>query len=159
MSSDASSIFARAGGMAALRRVAAHWHDLAVAHPVVGHAFERGFADDHVERLAAYLAEGLGGPAAYTSTFGTGARVARPHAGNGVHPEFDDAGIAVFDQAVDAAGIDDPAAAQALKDYWAWATRGPLNDYPDSMADVPDDEPVHGWGWQGPVTPRSAPSR
>lgn len=130
--------------------IATKWHELAVADPVVGHAFESGFAEDHTERLAAYLAEALGGPEIYTQTFGNGAAVLRMHAGNGVHPEFDEAGIALFDRAVDAAGVPHPEAAEEIKKYWAWATRGPLNEHPDTPDTVPTGATVLHWTWGGP---------
>lgn len=144
------SIYEVAGGMDAMRRVARCWHELALADPVVAHAFSHGYAEDHEERLAAYLAQGLGGPPAYTSRFGSAAHVDRIHAGNGVHEDFDRAGIAVFDRAVDEATIPEPAAG-ALKDYWAWVTTTVMNEFPESADDVPAQRPVHAYDWDGPV--------
>ncbi|WP_144276567.1 hypothetical protein [Parenemella sanctibonifatiensis] len=68
----------------------------------------------------------------------------RLDAGNGTYPDFDEAGIAVFAQAVDDVAIPEPTA-QAIKDYWAWATRDVLNRYAGSADDVPDDLAVHRW--------------
>ena len=90
------SIFDAAGGMDAMRSIARCWHDLAVSDPVVSHAFSHGYAADHEERLASYLAQALGGPSAYTESYGAPAQMDRLHAGNGIHEDFDEAGIAVF---------------------------------------------------------------
>lgn len=146
------SIFDAAGGMDAMRDIARCWHELALVDPVVAHAFSHGYADDHVERLATYLAQALGGPPAYTEAFGAPAHVDRLHAGNGVHEEFDEAGIVVFARAVARAGITDPAAT-SIVEYWAWMTRVVLNRHPGASASVPDDTPVHTWGWDGASAP------
>lgn len=144
------SIFEAAGGMPAMRRIAAAWHAGAMADPLVAHPFSHGTRPDHEERLACYLAEALGGPPAYTEHYGSGADVARMHAGNGPHPELDDAAIRVFADAVTVAGIPEPAASR-IRDYWAWATRGPAAAHHGGADSVPADEPVWSWGWVGPV--------
>lgn len=55
------TIFEAAGGNEGLRRLAAAWHRRATADEVVSHAFSHGFLPQHIERLAAYWAEALGG--------------------------------------------------------------------------------------------------
>lgn len=137
--------------MDAMERVARQWHVEALADPLVSHAFSHGYADDHVERLACYLGEALGGPDAYTRRYGAAAHVDRLHAGNGSHEEMDAAAIAAFARAVRAAGVPEPAAS-ALLDYWAWATCGPMAAHPDSAASVPAAQGVHRYGWDGPTT-------
>lgn len=146
-----SSIYEAAGGMPAFRRLAAAWHDLAVAAPLVGHAFSHGYRDDHEERLAAYLSEVFGGPPAYTGRYGDGASAVRVHSGNGEHAEMDDEAIRVFADAVETCGFpNDPELRQAIKDYWAWATREVMGAYPDSADDVPGDLTIRRWSWDGP---------
>ncbi|GAB3584356.1 globin domain-containing protein [Calidifontibacter terrae] len=153
MDPEQGTIFEAAGGMSAMRRLAAAWHVHAVDDPVVGHAFSHGFRDDHVERLAAYLGEALGGPISYSGFFGDQTEVVRLHSGNGLHPEMNAAAIACFDRAITDAGLaDDPELAGALHDYWAWATRVPMQSYPDAAGDVPRDLPLTRWTWEGPVT-------
>ena len=56
------TVFEAAGGNDGLRRLAGAWHRRVMADEVVGHAFSHGFHPQHVERLAAYWAEALGGP-------------------------------------------------------------------------------------------------
>jgi len=138
--------------MPALRKLAAVWHDLAVSAPLVGHAFSHGYRDDHEERLAAYLAEALGGPAAYSERYADQSHIVRLHSGNGVHPEMDEEAIRIFADAVQTAGLpNDPELRQTLKDFWAWSMRTRLNSYPDSKDDVPGDLTVPRWSWNGPV--------
>ncbi len=56
------TVFEAVGGKDGLHRLADAWHRRVMADDVVGHAFSHGFHPQHVERLAAYWAEALGGP-------------------------------------------------------------------------------------------------
>ena len=79
-----------------------------MADEVVGHAFApHGFHPQHVERLAAYWTEALGGPSLYSELYGNETAVVRIHSGNGVHDEMDRRAIACFDQALADAGLAD----------------------------------------------------
>ena len=112
------TVFEAAGGIAGLRRLAAAWHRRVIADEVVGHAFSHGFHTQHVERLAAYWAEALGGPKMYSESYGDETAVVRIHSGNGVHDEMDRRAVACFDQALsDVALADDSALRQVLHDY------------------------------------------
>jgi hypothetical protein len=50
-----------------------------LADDVVGHAFSHGFHPQHVERLAAYWAEALGGSSTYSDSYGDETTVVRPN--------------------------------------------------------------------------------
>ena len=105
----------------------------------MGHAFSHGFHPDHTQRLAAYWSEALGGPPAYSGSFGDETSVVRLHAGNGEHEEMDARAIACFDLALEDAGLDgDGQLRQTLHDYFAWATTTGMARYPASADDVPD---------------------
>ena len=78
------TVFEAAGGMEGMRRLAHAWHQRVIADEVVAHAFSHGFHPDHTERLAAYWAEALGGPASYSDSYGDETAVVRMHSGNGV---------------------------------------------------------------------------
>jgi hemoglobin len=120
-----------------------------MADEVVGHAFSHGFKPEHTERLAAYWAEALGGPAAYSDTYGDETSVVRIHSGNGVHEEMDRRAIALFDEALVEAGLTDEAVRQALHDYFAWATTASMARYPASAVDVPAGLEIPKWSWGG----------
>src|SRR5258707_9235408 len=64
------TVFEAVGGNDGLRRLADAWHRRVMADDVVGHAFSHGFHPQHVERLAAYWAEALGGPSTYSDSYG-----------------------------------------------------------------------------------------
>ena len=143
------TVFEDAGGAAAIEALAHAWHVRCLADPVVSHAFSHGFHPDHTARLAAYWAEALGGPAAFTAAIGNESGVLRMHAGNGEHEEMDRLAIACFVQALDDAAIPE-AVRPTLTDYFTWAV-GRMAANPDSPDDVPDGLPIGHW-------PRARPS-
>lgn len=145
------SVFAAAGGMDGLRRVAASWHARVMADEVVGHAFSHGFHPQHTERLAAYWAEALGGPPAYTDAYGDETSVVRMHSGNGVHEQMDRRAITCFDLALVDAGLADDRLKRVLHDYFHWATTTSMARYHDSADDVPDGLRIPHWSWDGLV--------
>lgn len=144
------TVFEAAGGSEGLRRLAAAWHRRVLADEVVSHAFSHGFHPQHVERLAAYWTEALGGPKAYSESFGDETSVVRIHSGNGVHDEMDRRAIACFDQALADVGLAaDDALCQVLHDYFAWATTTTMARYHRSAGDVPDGLSIPRWSWDG----------
>jgi sirohydrochlorin ferrochelatase/truncated hemoglobin YjbI len=146
------SVYAAAGGMAGLERLAAAWHARVMADEVVSHAFSHGFDAHHVERLAAYWAEALGGPPAYTQSYGDETAVVRMHSGNGEHEEMDQRAVACFDQALTDAGFtDDQPVRGVLRDYFAWATFTSVSRFPSSPDDVPSGLRIPQWSWAGLV--------
>jgi hemoglobin len=144
------SVFEAAGGSEGLRRLAEAWHSRVMADEVVSHAFSHGFHPQHSERLAAYWAEALGGPAIYSEAYGDETSVVRIHSGNGPHEEMDRRAIACFDQALEDAGLDaaEPLR-QALHDYFAWATTTTMARYHESADDVPEGMTIPRWSWDG----------
>jgi hemoglobin len=149
------SVYEAAGGSAALVRLAAAWHRRCLQDPVVSHAFSQpGLHPQHVERLAAYWAEALGGPAGYTAALGDHSHVLRLHAGNGEHEEMDRRAQQCFALALDDAGLPgDPRLRRILVDWFAWMTAA-MAAYPRSADDVPGDLPLPAWSWDGPVNAR-----
>ncbi len=143
----AETIYDAAGGAEGMVRLAHAWHVRVLADPVVFHAFEHGFREDHTERLAAYLGEALGGPAAYTQSMGDETEVVRVHSGNGEHEEMDRHALDAWDGALADCGLDaDPALAATLHDYFADGIRrmGEHHDTPDT---VPDGLALEQWSW------------
>jgi hemoglobin len=144
------TVFEAAGGMDGMKRLARAWHLRVMADEVVAHAFSHGFHPEHVERLAAYWAEALGGPAAYSGSYGDESTVVKMHSGNGEHDEMDRRAIACFDQALGDVGItSDGALRQVLHDYFAWATTTTMARYHKSKNDVPDGLSIPRWSWDG----------
>jgi hemoglobin len=146
------TIYEAAGGEDGMRRLARAWHERVIHDEVVGHAFRHGVRRDHVERLAAYWGEAVGGPPTFSTRYGDETTVVRIHSGNGLHEEMDRRAIACFDQAlVDAGLAADERLRQALHDYFAWATTTTMARYTESATDVPDGLDIALWDWEGPV--------
>jgi hemoglobin len=144
------SVYEAAGGGEGLLRLAEAWHSRVMADEIVSHAFSHGFHPQHSERLAAYWAEALGGPSAYSETCGDETSVVRIHSGNGSHEEMDRRAIACFDQALEDVGLraDEPLR-QVLHDYFAWATTTTMARYHESADDVPEELSIPQWSWHG----------
>jgi hemoglobin len=144
------SVYEAAGGSEGMLRLAEAWHKRVMADEIVSHAFSAGFRPDHSQRLAAYWAEALGGPASYSGGYGDETSVVRIHSGNGEHAEMDQRAITCFDQALADIGLD-PAGSlgQVLHDYFAWATTTTMARYHESADDVPGAMSIPQWSWDG----------
>ena len=154
------TVFEAAGGAEALLRLAGAWHARVMDDEVVSHAFSHGFHPDHVQRLAAYWAEALGGPASYSSSFGDETAVVRMHSGNGPHEEMDRRAVACFDQALMDTGLArDYRLQQVLHDYFTWATTTTMSRYHRSADDVPDGLGIPHWSWDGLIGESSPDER
>ncbi|GAA2639194.1 group II truncated hemoglobin [Paractinoplanes durhamensis] len=137
------SVYEAAGSTEGLVRLAAAWHARVLADEVVSHAFSHGYHPEHTGRLAAYWAEALGGPPAYSSEYGTEAEVVGMHSGNGPHEEMDRRAIACFDAALTDAGFTTGPLRQVLHDYFAWATTTTMTGHLPAGASIPR------WSWDG----------
>jgi hemoglobin len=143
------SIYEAAGGESAFLALAAAHHQRCLDDPMLNHPFSHPGHPQHVERLAAYWAEALGGPPGPVGHSG----MLGIHAGNGAPPEMGQRFLACFLAAIDDAGLpDDPELRRALHDYMAWAVAevdGCWDREPDEFA---ADLPMPRWSWDGPVT-------
>ena len=144
------TVYEAAGGAEGLLRLAGAWHARVMADDLVSHAFSHGFHPEHTERLAAYWAEALGGPTAYSDSYGDETSVVRIHSGNGQHEEMDRRAIACFDQAMADVGLSNSEPVRAvLHDYFSWATTTVMSRYHRSPDDVPDGLRISHWSWEG----------
>ena len=144
------TVFEAAGGMESMRRLAHAWHKRVMADEVVSHAFSHGFHPQHTDRLAAYWAEALGGPTAYSDSYGDETLAVKIHSGNGVHEEMDRRAIACFDLALADVGLaSNEALRKVLHDYFAWATTTTMARYHRSADDVPNGMSIPHWSWDG----------
>jgi hemoglobin len=145
------TIYEVAGGRQAFIALAHAWHARCLADPIVSHAFSHGYHAQHLERLAAYWAEALGGPTDYTQLMGDESGVVRQHSGNGEHLEMDERAQLCFAQALEDAGLPaDPLLRATLKAYFRWATES-MSAYPQSVDDVPAGLRLRRWSWDGPL--------
>jgi len=144
-----TTLYDAMGGSAAVLAVAHAWHERVLADPVVSHAFSHGFRDDHTERLAAYWAEVLGGPAAYSQTMGGESDVVRLHSGNGPHDDMDRRAVDCFAAALADAGVPEEYH-QALVTWFRDANTY-VNHHFATADEVPDGLPMPVVGGSAPV--------
>jgi hemoglobin len=146
------TLYEAAGGSDGLLKLAGAWHARVLEDEVVSHAFAHGYHPQHTERLAAYWAEALGGPATYSDRYGDETSVVRIHSGNGTHEDMDRRAIACFDRALEDVGLaHDERLRRALHDYFAWATTTTMSRYHRSAEDVPSGLHIPKWSWHGLV--------
>jgi hemoglobin len=147
------SLFEFAGGQSALLALATAHHARCLADPELNHPFSHpGQHPQHVERLAAYWTEVLGGPQRYSASCGDHAYVMQLHAGNGDMTDLGRRFVACFVQAMDDAGLpDDPRFRAAMRAYMESAVDEVLR-YGDPNSVVQAGTSMPRWGWDGPIT-------
>jgi len=152
------TLYEYAGGAPALLRLSTAHHRLCLADAQLNHPFSHADLDPrHIERLAAYWGEVLGGPADFSARLGDHSGVVRMHAGQGDMGDLGRRFTDCFVQAADEAALpQDPQFRAALRAYMEWAVQEMVG-HPDSDEDVPAGMPVPRWTWDGLVTARSAP--
>ncbi|MET0134744.1 MAG: group II truncated hemoglobin [Kibdelosporangium sp.] len=144
------SLYEFAGGESAFRALAAAHHQRCLRDPELNHPFSRSDQHpEHVERLAAYWAEVMGGPTTFSETCGDHTAVLSLHAGNGDISDLGRRFVECFVRAADDAGLpDDPDFRAALRSYMEWAVHEVLR-YPDRDAVVPANLSLPKWSWDG----------
>jgi hemoglobin len=144
------SLYAVAGGEPAFLALAAAHHARCLADPELNHPFSHpGQHPQHVERLAAYWAEVLGGPPRYSQECGDHSAVLQMHAGNGDMVDLGARFVACFVAAADDAGLPaDPEFRDALRAYMEWAVAEVLT-YSPVDASVAPGLAMPRWSWDG----------
>jgi len=142
------------GGLAALQRLTERFYirvkDDALLAPVFAH-----MSGEHPAHVAAFLAEVLGGPAAYSAEHGGHSHMIRQHLNRHLCQEQRRAWVALLLDTADELGMpDDPEFRSALVGYLEWGSRlAVINS--QAGAEVNADAPMPKWGWgevKGPYT-------
>jgi hemoglobin len=144
------TLFEYAGGAEAFLALAAAHHARCLADPELNHPFSHGPQHpQHVERLAAYWAEVMGGPPAYSQASGDESGVLQMHAGNGDMSDLGERFVRCFVAALDDVQLpDDPEFRAAMAAYMRWAVDNVLS-YSPVGAVVPGGVAMPRWGWSG----------
>jgi hemoglobin len=145
------TLFKFAGGEAAFLALARAHHARCLADPELNHPFSH---DDqhpqHVERLAAYWAEVMGGRPTYSQSCGDESGLLEMHAGNGDMHDLGERFLACFLRALDDADLPgDPQFCAAMGAYMRWAVNNVLS-YSTPGTRVTPGTPMPRWGWDGP---------
>lgn len=144
------TLYEFAGGEPAFRALAAAHHERCLADPELNHPFSHpGQHPQHVDRLAWYWAEVMGGPPRFSRECGDHSAMLRMHAGNGDVSDLGRRFVTCFVQAADDAGLPaDPEFRAALRSYMEWAVAEVLA-YPGPPGEVPAGLGVPRWSWSG----------
>ena len=146
---DRPTLYEFAGGDPAFLALANAHHALCLADPELNHPFSHPGNPAHIERLAAYWAEVLGGPPTYSESCGDQSSLQQMHAGNGDMTDLGRRFVDCFVQAADDAGLpDDSEFRAALRAYMEWAVSDVLV-YSPQGAQVPTGLSMPHWSWDG----------
>lgn len=147
------TIFEFAGGEPAFLALARAHHARCLEDPELNHPFSHPDQHpQHVERLAAYWAEVMGGPPRHSQSCGDHSAVLAMHAGNGDMGDLGRRFVACFLLAADDAGLPDDAELRtALRAYMEWAVEEVVS-YGSEDATVPRGEAMPRWSWDGAET-------
>jgi hemoglobin len=148
------TLYEFAGGDAAFLALAAAHHARCLADPDLNHPFSHADLNpEHVQRLAAYWAEVLGGPPRYSQLPADQSSLQRLHAGNGDMGDLGRRFVDCFVAAADDADLpDDADFRSALRSYMEWAVDDVLAYSPEGST-VPGGLPVPRWSWDGLEAP------
>jgi hemoglobin len=144
------TLYEFAGGDPAFRALAAAHHERCLADPELNHPFSHpGQHPRHVDRLAWYWAEVMGGPPRFSQECSDHSAMLRMHAGNGDMSDLGRRFVACFVQAADDVGLPaDPGFRAALRAYMEWAVAEVLT-YPGPADGVPAGLAMPRWSWNG----------
>ena len=154
------SLYEFAGGLPAFLALTEAHHARCLADPELNHPFSHpDLNPDHTVRLAAYLAQVMGGPATFSELYGDHSTVLRMHAGNGDMSEAGRRFVDCFISAADDANLPaDPEFRRALRDYMQWAVDEVLS-FPGDPSTVPPGLAMPHWSWGGRQTDPASPTR
>jgi hemoglobin len=144
------TLFEFAGGEPAFLALATAHHARCLADSELNHPFSHvGQHPRHVERLAAYWGEVMGGPPAYSDRCGDQPGVLQMHSGNGDMGDLGERFLTCFLLALDDATLpSDPDFRRAMRDYMRWAVDDVISYSPEDSV-VPTAVPLPRWGWDG----------
>jgi hemoglobin len=146
------TLYEYAGGAEALHRLADAHYRRCVTDPTLVEIFGDKPRPDHVQHLADWLTEVLGGPKLYTERHGGHEGLLRHHAGLGIDERHRARFADAFMEAADEAGLpSDPVFRTRLREYVDWGSAIAV-DVSQPGADTTSDQPVPVWDW-GPAGP------
>lgn len=158
------SLYAWLGGNEVLRTLTrVFYDDFVAADPLIGPLFTDA-APDHPERVADWLGEVFGGPAAYSQERGGYPHMVREHLGKHLTEAQRARWVALMVQAADTVGLAaDPEFRSAFSAYLEWGSRLALeNSQPGARPPLGLPVPRWDWGTAGPpgrrLDPRAAPT-
>jgi CDGSH-type Zn-finger protein/truncated hemoglobin YjbI len=150
------SMFEWAGGLPALTRMTRLFYEKYVPEdPLLAPLFA-DMSADHPERVAKWLGEVFGGPAAYSSEYGGYPRMLSQHVGKNLKEDWRARWVTLLLRAGHDAGLpNDPEFRSAFQAYIEWGSRLAVEN---SQADArpPEHMPMPHWDWSTAAGPPGA---
>jgi hemoglobin len=155
---DTHTLYDWLGGIDALNRLTTRFYEHVKADLLLGPVFAHMGAD-HPSHVAAFLAEVLGGPAAYSQQHGGHPRMIQQHLNRHLTQEQRRRWVSLLLQTADELSLpEDPEFRSALVGYLEWGSRlAVINSQPGATVD--ENAPMPKWGWgevKGPYKGESA---
>src|ERR1700754_273569 len=139
---ESPTLYDYAGGREAMIRVADAHYRRCLTDPVLREVFGTHGSATHVESLADWLTEVLGGPKLYTERHGGHEALLRHHANRSIAEPQRARFVTAFVEAADEAGWpDEPRFRRRVLDYLEWGT-AIAREVSQPGADVTSDDPV-----------------
>jgi hemoglobin len=143
---DTPTLYEWLGGIDALNRLTTRFYEHVNEDPLLAPVFAHMDAG-HASHVAAFLAEVLGGPAAYSQEHGGHPHMIRQHLNRHLTQEKRRRWVALLLETADELGMpDDPEFRSALVGYLEWGSRlAVINSQPGAQVDT--EAPMPKWGW------------
>jgi hemoglobin len=143
------------GGIDALIKLTGRFYERVKVDSLLAPVFAH-MGTEHPQHVAAFLAEVLGGPKAYSEQHGGHAHMIRQHLNRHLDQRLRRRWVALLLETADELKMpDDPEFRSALVGYLEWGSRlAVINSQPDAMVD--ESAPMPRWGWgevKGPYRP------
>ena len=140
------TLFDWMGGMPAIERLMTLFYDRVPGDPLLAPLFAN-MAPEHVAHVGTFVAEVLGGPAAYSKRLGGHPAMIRKHVGRGLTEPQRQRWMQLLLECADQCQVpDDPEFRSAFVAYLEWGTRlAVINSQPG--ADIAEDAPLPRWDW------------
>lgn len=134
------------GGLAALQRLTERFYERVKGDTLLAPVFAH-MSSEHPAHVAAFLAEVLGGPTAYSERHGGHPHMIRQHLNRHLSQAQRRAWVALLLDTADELGMpDDPEFRSALVGYLEWGSRlAVINSQPGATVNA--DAPMPKWGW------------
>jgi hemoglobin len=155
MSPEVPSLYEWIGGLPALTRLTRRFYERVRDDEVLAPVFA-DMSAEHPTHVAAFLAEVLGGPTAYSVSRGGHPHMVQRHLNRHLTQQQRRAWVALLLDTADELSLpDDPEFRSALVAYLEWGSRlAVMNSQPG--VEAAQDSPMPKWGWgeaKGPYRP------
>jgi hemoglobin len=153
MSRDTPTLAAWAGGPDLLAKLTDRFYQRVVSDPILAPVFS-GMDPAHAAHVAAFVAEVLGGPKAYSAAGGSHAKMITRHLGRHLSETQRRAWIALLLDTADEVGLpDDPEFRASFVGYLEWGSRLAVMNSAEGVVAPTDDPPMPEWSWASPGGP------